>query len=119
MSLHPRASCHVSPGSRQWTATRGHQMSQGKKNAKRLLVASLLLLAMPFVTSSFLFQVVRPEATSSVLATSCGAGFLVAMPGATSSFLFLEVVGTFCFCDEKSHGKHHSGKSKTLLGVCQ
>ena len=31
---------------------------------------SLLLLAMPFVTSSFLFLVVGPEATSSVLATS-------------------------------------------------
>ena len=31
-------------------------------------VASLLLIAMPFVTSSFLLLVVRPGATSSVLA---------------------------------------------------
>ena len=35
-------------------------------------VASLLLVAMPFVTSSFLFLVVRPGATSSVLAPSRG-----------------------------------------------
>ena len=34
---------------------------------------SLLLVAMPFVTSSFLFLVVRPGATSSVLATSSDA----------------------------------------------
>ena len=32
------------------------------------LVASLLLEAMPFVTSSYLLLVVRPGATSSVLA---------------------------------------------------
>ena len=34
---------------------------------------SLLLVAGTFVTSSFLFLVVGPEATSSVLATSSGA----------------------------------------------
>ena len=42
---------------------------------------SLLLVAMPFVTSSFVFLVVRPGATSSAL-------LLVAMPFVTSSFLF-------------------------------
>ena len=47
---------------------------------------------MPFVTSSFLFLVVRPGATSSVLAASSGAltgSFLfpVVRPGATSSVL--------------------------------
>ena len=35
-----------------------------------LLVASLLLVAMPFVPSSFLLLVVRPGAPSSVLAPS-------------------------------------------------
>ena len=45
----------------------------------------LLLVAMPFATSSFLFLVVRPEEplVASLL--------LVAMPFATSSFLFLVV----------------------------
>ena len=36
-------------------------------------VASLLLVAMPFVTSSFLLLVVRPGATSGVLAPSSDA----------------------------------------------
>ena len=34
---------------------------------------SLLLVAMPFVASNFLFLVARPGATSSVLASSSGA----------------------------------------------
>ena len=34
---------------------------------------SLLLVAVPLVTSSFLFPVVKPGATSSVLATSSDA----------------------------------------------
>ena len=38
-----------------------------------LLVASLLLVAMPFAPSSFLFLVVRPGAPSSVLAPSSDA----------------------------------------------
>ena len=45
---------------------------------------SLLLVAMPFVTSSFLFLVVRPGATSSVLATK-------AMPFVPGTFVFLVV----------------------------
>ena len=44
----------------------------------------LLLVAKPFVTSSFLFLVVRPGATSCFL-------LLVAMPFFSSSFLFLVV----------------------------
>ena len=40
-------------------------------------VASLLLVAMPFVTSSFLLLVVRPGATSSVLAPSSDALCLI------------------------------------------
>ena len=39
-----------------------------KKETKYLLVASLLLVAMPFVTSSYLLLVAMPGATSSVLA---------------------------------------------------
>ena len=38
-----------------------------------MLAASLLLVAMPFVPSSFLLLVVRPGATSSVLAPSSDA----------------------------------------------
>ena len=44
-----------------------------QKNLKAMastLVASLLLVAMPFAPSSFLFLVVRPGAPSSVLAPS-------------------------------------------------
>ena len=37
------------------------------------LVASLFLVAMPFVTSSFVFLVVRPGASSSVLVLSSDA----------------------------------------------
>ena len=47
-------------------------------------MASLLLVAMPFGPSCFLFLVVRPGATKSMLA-------LVAMPFVPSSFLFLVV----------------------------
>ena len=43
----------------------------------------MLLVAMPFAPSSFLFLVVRPGAVASML--------LVAMPFALSSFLFLVV----------------------------
>ena len=39
-------------------------------SSKELLVASLLLVAMPFAPSSSLFLVVRPGATSSVIAPS-------------------------------------------------
>ena len=46
---------------------------------QELLVASLLLVAMPFVPSSFLLLLVWPGATSSVLAASSDAPlFLVA-----------------------------------------
>ena len=40
---------------------------------QELLVASLLLVAMPFVTSSFWFVVAWPGATSTVLALSSNA----------------------------------------------
>ena len=40
---------------------------------QELLVASLLLVAMPFVTSSFFLLVAMPGATSSVLAPSSDA----------------------------------------------
>ena len=40
--------------------------------APLLLVASLLLVPMPFAPSSFLLLVVRPGAPSSVLAPKCG-----------------------------------------------
>ena len=57
------------------------------------IVASLLLVAMPFVPSSFLLLVARPGAPSSVLAPSSDALFpssfllLVVRPGALSSVL--------------------------------
>ena len=37
------------------------------------IVASMLLVAMPFATSSFLFRLVRPGATNSVHAPSSNA----------------------------------------------
>ena len=63
-----------------------------------LVVRPLLLVAMPFATTSFLFLVVRPLllvampfATSSFLFLVVRPLLLVAMPFATSSFLFLVV----------------------------
>ena len=53
-----------------------------------LLVASLLPVAMPFVTSSFLLLVVRPGAPSSVLAPSSDALILLV----ASLFGFLPVL---------------------------
>ena len=52
-----------------------------------LLVASLLLVAMPGVSSSFLFLVVRPGAPSSVLCSFASVllPFLVALPAPNSS----------------------------------
>ena len=56
-----------------------------------LLVRHLLLVAMPFVTSSFLFPVVRPGAPSSVLVTTSKALVTSSDALVTSSFLFLVV----------------------------
>ena len=44
-----------------------------RRSDGRDLIASLLLVAVPFVPSSFLFLVVRPGAPSSVLVTSSNA----------------------------------------------
>ena len=60
---------------------------------RSLLVAHLLLVAMPGAPSSFLFLAAMPGAPSSFLFLVAMPGapssFLVAMPGAPSSFLFL------------------------------
>ena len=53
------------------------------------LIASLLLVAMPFVTSSFLLLVVRPGAPSSVLAPSSDGlvvQFFIFQPNLTHAF---------------------------------
>ena len=50
-------------------------------------MVTLLLAAMPFVASSFLFLSVMPGATSSSLLLVAMPGFLLAMPGASSNVL--------------------------------
>ena len=82
---------HLQPRTRRTRRTRGVNVRVDFN-----LIASLLLVAMPFVTSSFLLLVVRPGAPSSFLllvampfVTSSVLLFLVVRPGAPSSFLLL------------------------------
>ena len=52
-----------------WDTMTKHLPADMARLKDRLLVASLLLVAMPFVPSSFLLLVAMPGATNSVLAT--------------------------------------------------
>ena len=79
---HRRHCCYCEILSRTPGAKQPYRLSKCQKSEiirlDLLLVASLLLVAMPGAPSSFLFLVAMPGAPSSFL-------FLVAMPGAPSS----------------------------------